>query len=233
MILETYLYIKQHEITGLKYFGKTTRNPYNYTGSGKYWKRHIKKYGKEHVKTIAVYGPYTDKVYLEKQALAMSDWFNIVESPEFANMKPENGLDGGSFGHTEETRAKMSAAKKGKNKGKNKSEETRAKISSSMKGKNKGKNKSEETRAKISSSMKGKNKGKTASDETRAKMSAAKQNISEETRAKISAAKQGIPIPIITCPHCGKSGGLPLMKSWHFDNCKQNQRIIKKEERDK
>ena len=199
MILETYLYIKQHEITGLKYFGKTTRNPYNYTGSGKYWKRHIKKYGKEHVKTIAVYGPYTDKVYLEKQALAMSDWFNIVESPEFANMKPENGLDGGSFGHTEETRAKMSAAKKGKNKGKNKSEETRAKISSSMKGKN---------------------KGKTASDETRAKMSAAKQNISEETRAKISAAKQGIPIPIITCPHCGKSGGINNMKRWHFDNCK-------------
>lgn len=25
---------------------------------------------------------------------------------------------------------------------------------------------------------------------------------------------------IIECPHCGKSGQLPNMKRWHFDNCK-------------
>lgn len=26
--------------------------------------------------------------------------------------------------------------------------------------------------------------------------------------------------PYITCPHCGKSGGMPSMKRWHFDNCR-------------
>lgn len=30
----TYLYIKVHSITGMKYFGKTTKNPIKYDGSG-------------------------------------------------------------------------------------------------------------------------------------------------------------------------------------------------------
>lgn len=39
----TYLMIKQHEITGLKYLCKTTRkDPLKYNGSGRYWKPHIK-----------------------------------------------------------------------------------------------------------------------------------------------------------------------------------------------
>jgi len=37
-----YLYVKIHNVTKLKYFGKTTKNPYNYKGSGLYWKRHLK-----------------------------------------------------------------------------------------------------------------------------------------------------------------------------------------------
>ena len=34
----TTLYIKTHKITGLKYFGKTTLNPFTYNGSGSHWK---------------------------------------------------------------------------------------------------------------------------------------------------------------------------------------------------
>lgn len=41
----TYLYIKTHQITGLKYFGKTINNPYRYYGSGIYWLRHLKEHG--------------------------------------------------------------------------------------------------------------------------------------------------------------------------------------------
>ena len=41
----TYLYVKTHNITGLKYFGKTTNDPYTYYGSGKYWLLHLKKHG--------------------------------------------------------------------------------------------------------------------------------------------------------------------------------------------
>lgn len=40
-----FLYEKIHNKTGLKYFGKTTQNPYTYQGSGKRWKNHIKKHG--------------------------------------------------------------------------------------------------------------------------------------------------------------------------------------------
>lgn len=48
----TYLYIKQHTITGKLYFGKTIKDPEKYMGSGTHWKRHINKHGKEHVETL-------------------------------------------------------------------------------------------------------------------------------------------------------------------------------------
>lgn len=41
----TFLYIKQHTITGKLYFGKTSKNldkMLSYKGSGKYWLDHIK-----------------------------------------------------------------------------------------------------------------------------------------------------------------------------------------------
>lgn len=37
-----HLYIKTHNTTGLKYFGKTTKDPYKYLGSGKHWRAHLK-----------------------------------------------------------------------------------------------------------------------------------------------------------------------------------------------
>lgn len=50
---------------------------------------------------------------------------------------------------------------------------------------------------------------------------------SEETRRRISEANKGqipwctgIPQPIVTCPHCDKSGGDRNMKRYHFDKCK-------------
>lgn len=44
--IPTWLYIKKHNVTGLKYFGKTTTaNPYSYQGSGIYWKNHLKQHG--------------------------------------------------------------------------------------------------------------------------------------------------------------------------------------------
>jgi len=50
---EVYLYVKEHSVTKLKYFGKTTRSHVeNYDGSGKYWKDHINKHGREHIKTV-------------------------------------------------------------------------------------------------------------------------------------------------------------------------------------
>ena len=91
----TYLYIKQHEITGMKYFGKTTKSdPIKYKGSGKHWKRHIKKHGIQYVKTLW-YKLFTDKDELMNFALNFSKQNDIVNSPLWLNLKEENGLDGG------------------------------------------------------------------------------------------------------------------------------------------
>ena len=91
----TYLYIKQHSITKLKYFGKTTKeDPVSYLGSGIHWKRHIKKHGTEHVKTLW-YQSFQDEKSLIDYATKFSKENNIVESKEWANLKEENGLDGG------------------------------------------------------------------------------------------------------------------------------------------
>ena len=97
-IYPTYLYIKQHSITKKKYFGKTTQDIHKYKGSGVYWTDHIKKHGKEHVITTQVFGPYTDSIAISKFALAFSRDNNIVESKDWANLEPENGLDGGVTG---------------------------------------------------------------------------------------------------------------------------------------
>ncbi len=154
-ITPTYLYIKKHSVTGLKYFGKTTKDPIKYNGSGKHWQRHIKKHGKQFVETIWVSELYHDKSIVDI-ALHFSKENNIVESDDWANQKPENGLDGTPPGtiFSEEHIANISYSNKGKNT-KPKSEEHKANISASNKGKIRAPF-SEEHRANISAARKGK-----------------------------------------------------------------------------
>lgn len=93
----TYLYIKQHTITGKLYFGKTTKkNVEKYTGSGIHWGRHINLHDKDKVATLW-YCLFTDIDNLVETALKMSEIMNITESDDWLNFKPESGLDGGSF----------------------------------------------------------------------------------------------------------------------------------------
>jgi hypothetical protein len=137
-ITPTYLYIKQHSVTRLYYFGKTTKDPYKYIGSGKYWNRHLKKHDKEHVITLWVSEPYLDTSIVE-HALQLSEEYNIVESNAWANLEPENGLNGWVPGstHTAESKSKMSASKTGKKRGPH-SAETKSKMSASATGKKLG-----------------------------------------------------------------------------------------------
>jgi hypothetical protein len=110
------LYIKIHNKTGMKYFGKTTKSdPHKYTGSGIYWKRHIQKYGYD-VTTIIV-GEFTNVDECTKFAIDFSKEHRIVESEEWANLSIENGVDGAPIGHsghkfTIEELEKISAASK-------------------------------------------------------------------------------------------------------------------------
>lgn len=191
----TRLYIKQHNKTGLKYFGKTTKSDvYAYHGSGKHWKNHIKEHGIDDVQTIWVSEVFCNKEDLIEFATFFSEEFDIVNSSEWANLTIENGIDGGYsgvypywlLGHKD-------------------SEETKLKRSSSLKGEKNG--------------MYGKTKelnpfyGKKHSKETLEKLRKPK---SEEAKKKYKEAKRSIS----ECPHCGKVGHTAIMKRWHFDKCK-------------
>ena len=94
----TWLYIKQHNQTGLKYFGKTMNDPFLYKGSGTHWMRHIRKHGND-VTTIWCQ-LFNDKESLTSYALCFSESNKIVESNEWANLRPENGIDGIPKGST-------------------------------------------------------------------------------------------------------------------------------------
>ena len=85
-----FLYVKIHKDTGLKYLGHTrSPNPYNYKGSGLYWKSHIQKYG-YNVRTIILLETY-DTNKLESVARFFSDFFDVVNSEKWANIIPETG----------------------------------------------------------------------------------------------------------------------------------------------
>lgn len=93
--MHTYLYVKKHAVTGLLYFGKTDKkDPYKYNGSGKYWKRHLEKHGANHVETLWVSEPFTDKDDLIEFATFFSEEHDIANSDKWANLIVENGIDG-------------------------------------------------------------------------------------------------------------------------------------------
>jgi hypothetical protein len=138
----TWLYIKQHNQTGLKYFGMT-RNKYvnSYPGSGKYWKLHLAKHGNDVTTTWAKL--YFDETELLAYAAIFSIENNIVESTEWANLVVESGIYGQSarkgWKHTDEARQKISESGKGKPGrktmlGKHHSEESKIKCSKSLAG---------------------------------------------------------------------------------------------------
>lgn len=106
--MNTWLYIKQHNKTGLKYFGKTCRDPLTYNGSGKRWINHLKVHGRDI--TTLWYQEFSNKDELVRYATEFSKQNNIVESTQWANLIPENGLDGNVIGtkHSEETRRLIS-----------------------------------------------------------------------------------------------------------------------------
>jgi hypothetical protein len=88
-----YLYKKTHRTTGLQYLGKTVQDPFKYKGSGKRWGYHIKKHGYDVDTEILL--ETLDEQELIKIGLYYSKLWNIVESKEWANLKPEAGDGGG------------------------------------------------------------------------------------------------------------------------------------------
>jgi hypothetical protein len=92
-----YLYLKESPL-GLKYIGKTTKNPYKYMGSGLLWKRHIKKHNLKlsDIKTTILFET-NDSELFKKEAIRYSKSYDIVNSVEFANLTEEQGQGGITF----------------------------------------------------------------------------------------------------------------------------------------
>jgi hypothetical protein len=181
----TFLYIKRCKNNGILYFGKTnSRHPEKYLGSGTLWLKSVKKYGKESIETLW-YCLFTDIDELRDFALKFSVQEMIIESELWANLIPENGLQGGGLNRTgmltsDKTKAKMSSNTK--NYWESLSEIQRNEISDNRKNAWEDLPEDEkENRLKHLKNM---------TAETKAKMSIAKQNMSEETRKKMSESQK-------------------------------------------
>ena len=86
------LYKKTHRKTGLKYLGKTIRDPFEYQGSGHRWTRHIAKHGYEVDTEILLETENPEEI--KKWGEYYSKLWNVIESKDWANLKAEQG-DGG------------------------------------------------------------------------------------------------------------------------------------------
>ena len=84
-----YLYVKTHDVTGLKYLGQTQKNPFEYKGSGKLWKRHLNKYGNKVTTEILFETECFDE--LKEKGKYFSKLFNVVENKMWANLTEETG----------------------------------------------------------------------------------------------------------------------------------------------
>jgi hypothetical protein len=109
-----YLMIKTHNITGLKYLCKTStdniRKCYRYLGSGTFWKRHLNKYGKD-ISTIIIESSDNMK-FFSQRALYWSDFYDVVNSKEWANLVPENGNNLNDRSYKQMIKNKINSIKK-------------------------------------------------------------------------------------------------------------------------
>jgi len=88
-----YLYKKTHKTTNLKYLGFTRKNPHKYKGSGVRWTAHLKKHG--HDVETEILCETIDRDKIQQLGKYYSKLWNVVESPNWANLKPEGGEGGG------------------------------------------------------------------------------------------------------------------------------------------
>jgi hypothetical protein len=197
----TALLVMRHQVTGLRYFCKTAQLASIgwYRGSGKHWKRHLKKHG-VHI-DVGVLGIYYEKDRCVAAAQKFSTENNIKANPEWANLIDENGLDGAPCGeahpmfgkpHPQTGVKRPWAGKHGADNpmwGKVWSEERRAQAVLYRTGRSinrplgsksgmKGKAYPESGKLKLSLALTGRvspNWGRAASEETKAKMSASQK----------------------------------------------------------
>lgn len=188
-----HLYVKTHNVTGLKYFGKAeSRDPLKYLGSGKYWLRHLAVHGAD-ISTEIV-GTFTDRDEASIFAIEFSKANNIVESDQWANLMYETAKDGVfGYSHNDVTKQKFSQDSKARWSDEN----FRAKMSQKHKDRW-ASSEGTELRERQSNLRKGvpkpehseKMKGRTMTEENKAKLRKPKH---PSHGAKVSAATKDVP----------------------------------------
>ena len=196
------LYKKTHNQTGLKYLGYTKKDdPYSYTGSGHHWKRHINKHGYDVTTEVLLESVNIEDI--KRVGMYYSHLWQVVESNEWANLKPESA-SGGDMGPM--AREKVSA----KMKGRPKSEEWKIQHSKTMIGKKH----SAEAKANHSKAMTGKNNGmygRKHTAESISKMSSAPKSTKGKTYEEIYGVE--------------KAAELKKLRSEHFKTLSASKRL--------
>jgi len=239
-----YLYKKTHNKTGLQYLGKTTsKNPYNYQGSGIRWANHIKSHGYDVTTEIPKECQTNEEV--KEWGKYYSELWDVVGSSEWANLKPEYG-EGGSTSEmvkkaieTKKKNGTLRPKKESIDKMKLTREErglnfqTPERIAKALETKKKNgtiNNITAESIAKGIETRKLRNKMKVNTPESIAKQKLTRiQNgtVNTNTQASIEKAlatklRNGTLDPgkyKASCVHCKKTMGTPQLIRWHGDNC--------------
>ena len=225
-----YLYKKTHNITGLKYLGKTeSLDPYSYTGSGEYWLDHINIHGYD-VKTEILKECQTNDE-IKHWGKYYSELWNIVEERDstghktWANLKPEEG-DGGAlpvefwqdlYGVDNPSQLESVKQKKKETTKKNYGVDNPSQ-SDIVKEKKKKTNLEKRGVENVFQDEKVKSKQRNTLFEKYGVTNPGQLlHVKEKNRQRINGQ-------LLTCPHCGKTGtNLPNMKRHHFDRCKLKQ----------
>jgi hypothetical protein len=204
--MSLYLYHKKHKITGLNYFGKTDNDPINYNGSGVYWNSHLRKHGKL-IETVQVW-EFDNINERSEFAIKFSAENNIVKSDEWANLCPENGLDGGDkFGYMPKDKLANINARKSKNVKQSWQEESRINANTQS-AKKQWATRTDDEIQKLASKISNTLLTKTVEQRAEAK---------RKRKETLALNRKEI-----TCPHCNLIGtNKANMNRYHFNKCKK------------
>lgn len=200
-----FLYCITCKINGKQYIGISSRPKYRFTDHARTKSligNAIRKYGKENF-NLDILTENNDQYISDLEPIAIIAIGSL--HPYGYNLSLQTQK---SFKHHEVTKEKMRRPK---------SDETKKNMSVAKKGKPNG-------RAGIPNPMKKDgphgNTGKIRSQEFKDNLTGRKQSYETKEKRRKTLESMDLTQPIVTCPHCGKSGGEYTIPRWHFDRCR-------------